>query len=79
MLFELIDSLKAREIEDGSAPADAAAFTLGYIGSALGGFIDNLTPKARARVIADMQYRLDTVNRIRAERARLYANVKETK
>lgn len=67
-IFDLIDALRSRQREDGSTEAEATAFTLGYIGSALGGFIDGLTPKARATILADLESRIRTVNDIRATR-----------
>ena len=68
ILFELIDALRARQVEDGSTEPEASSFTLGYIGSALGGFIDGLTPKAKATILADLESRIRTVNDIRAKR-----------
>jgi hypothetical protein len=68
IISDLIDALRERQVEDGSTYADASAFTLGYIGSALGGFIDGLTPKAKATILADLESRIRTVNDIRAKR-----------
>ena len=68
VISDLIDALRERQVEDGSTYADASAFTLGYIGSALGGFIDGLTPKAKATILADLESRIRTVNDIRAKR-----------
>jgi len=67
-ISELIDALRERQVEDGYTYADASAFTLGYIGSALGGFIDGLTPKAKATILADLESRIRTVNDIRSTR-----------
>ena len=67
-ISDLIYALRERQVEGGSTEAEASAFTLGYIGSALGGFIDGLTPKAKATILADIQSRLRTVEDIRAKR-----------
>jgi hypothetical protein len=68
IISDLIDALRERQVEGGSTYADASAFTLGYIGSALGGFIDGLTPKARATILADLEFSIRTVNDNRAKR-----------
>jgi len=68
-ISDLIYALRERQVEVGATEAEASAFTLGYIGSALGGFIDGLTPKAKATILADIQSRIRTVNDIRSTRA----------
>jgi hypothetical protein len=67
-ISDLIDALRERQMEDGATYADASARACGYICSALGGFIDGLTPKAKATILADLKSRIRTVNDIRATR-----------
>ena len=67
-ISDLIDALRGRYEDEGNTSADSAAFALGYISSALGGFIDGLTPKARATIVSDLESRIRTVNDIRAKR-----------
>ena len=66
---DLVDALRERQVEDGAEYADASAFTLGYISSMLGGFIDTLTPKAKAAMIQDITCRLITVQESRVRNA----------
>ena len=69
LMFDLIDSIREREKELGSCSADATAFTLGYIGSAIGGIVECLPAKNRKQFMNELQSRIDDVKRIAADRA----------
>ena len=69
LMFDLIDSIREREKELGSCSADATAFTLGYIGSAIGGIVECLPAKNRKQFMSELQVRIDDVKRIAADRA----------
>jgi hypothetical protein len=76
---DLVDALRERQVEEyGYTYADASAFTLGYISSMLGGFIDTLTPKAKAAMIQDITCRLSTVQESRVRNAQRRSSASAT-
>ena len=75
LMFDLIDSIREREKEMGLCDADATAFTLGYIGSAVGSIIECFPAKTRNQVMKELQDRIDTVRKEGAVRAAILSRV----
>ena len=75
LMFDLIDSIRESEKQLGSCETDATAFTLGYIGSAVGGIIECLPPKTRKQVMKELQSRIDTAKQRCADRAAIRSAV----